>query len=150
MGRRFFRYGELPLVLLALVDQRPMSGYELLTELGRLFAPHYRPSPGSVYPALEALTDEGFVVPSDNGGATAYQPTELGRRTLSERREDLAAVEARTGARLQTGAALDGVLARFASRVRRVAGRVGIDEIEERLEVVASELEAAAHDPEGT
>ncbi|EUA73856.1 hypothetical protein I540_0264 [Mycobacteroides abscessus subsp. bolletii 1513] len=36
---RFFRHGELPLVLLALLAQRPMHGYELMSELSRLFGP---------------------------------------------------------------------------------------------------------------
>lgn len=149
VGRRFFRYGELPLVLLALVAQRPMSGYELMGELGRLFAPRYRPSPGSVYPALDVLAAEGLVVASDEDGAATWAPTETGRRTLERRREDLATVEARTGTRLQTGSALDAVLARFAARVRAVAGRVGVDEIEQRLEGAAAEIEAAAgHDTE--
>lgn len=144
MGRRFFRYGELPLVLLALLDQRPMSGYDLMGELRRLFAPHYRPSPGSVYPALDVLAAEGLVVAAGEGGTSAWAPTEVGRRTLERRREDLAAVEARTGTRLQTGSALDAVLARFGARLRAVTGRVGVDEIEQRLEGVAAELEAAA------
>lgn len=144
MGRRFFGYGELPLVLLALIDQRPMSGYELMAELRRLFAPHYRPSPGSVYPALEVLSTEGLIAAGDEGGASAWAPTDLGQRTLEQRREDLAAVEARTGTRLQTGSALDAVLARFGSRVRAVAGRVGLDDIETCLERVAQEIEAAA------
>lgn len=149
MGRRFFGYGELPLVLLALIHQRPMSGYELMAELRRLFAPHYRPSPGSVYPALEVLSAEALISADGEGGASAWAATNLGQRTLERRREDLAAVEARTGTRLQTGSALDAVLARFGSRMRAVAGRVGIDEIEMCLERVAAEIEAAAgHDTE--
>jgi DNA-binding PadR family transcriptional regulator len=149
MGRRFFRYGELPLVLLALTDQRPMSGYELMADLRRLFAPHYRPSPGSIYPALDVLATEGLIVADGEDGSSAWRPTALGERTLEQRREDLAAVEARTGTRLQTGSALDAALARFGSRMRAVTGRVGVDEIEHRLERLAAEIEVAAgHDTE--
>ena len=144
MGRRVFQYGELPLVLLALVDQRPMSGYDLMGELRRLFGPPYNPSPGSIYPALDVLASEGLIATGDEDGTSAWAPTETGRKTLEQRREDLAAVEARTGTRLQTGSALDAVLARFGVRVRAVAGRVGVSEIEQRLEHVVTELEAAA------
>lgn len=83
------------------------------------------------------------MVADGDGGASAWSPTDLGRRTLERRREDLAAVEARTGARLQTGSALDAVLARFGARVRAVTGRVAIDDIEKRLEEVAAEIETA-------
>ena len=44
---RFFRYGELPLVLLALIEQEPLNGYELMGELERLFGPAYQPSAGA-------------------------------------------------------------------------------------------------------
>ena len=67
----FFRYGELPLVLLALLQQRPMNGYEMLSELGRLFSPGYAPSPGSVYPAISALRRSGLI------GAEAGDPSDV-------------------------------------------------------------------------
>lgn len=144
MGRRFFRYGELPLVLLALTDQRPMSGYDLMRELRRLFGPRYQPSPGSVYPALDVLAGEGLIAADDEDGTSTWAPTEMGRQTLQRRREDLAAVEGRTGTRLQTGSALDAMLARFGAQVRAVAGRVDMTEIEQSLRRVTAELEAAA------
>lgn len=143
VGRRFFRYGELPLVLLSLVAQEPMSGYELMTELGRLF-PSYRPSPGSVYPALEALGAEGLVEAAHRNGATVHAPTPKGRKSLESRREALAEIEARTGAHLQVGTALDAAIARFSRRIRALAGRLDIVELEERLAALATELEAEA------
>lgn len=143
MGRRFFRYGELPLVLLSLLAQDPMSGYELMGELGRIF-PSYRPSPGSVYPALEALGAEGLVEAVQRNGATVHAPTAEGRTSLEARREALAEIEARTGARLQVGTALDAAIARFSRRVRALAGRLDVAEMEERLAGLAAELEAEA------
>ncbi len=66
MGVGFFRYGELPLVLLALLRQSSMNGYEMLGELGKLFSPGYAPSPGSVYPAISALLRSGLIGVEDD------------------------------------------------------------------------------------
>src|SRR3954453_7266415 len=55
---QFFMPGELPLVILALLNVRPQGGYELLRELEQRYGPAYRPSPGSIYPALAALRAE--------------------------------------------------------------------------------------------
>ena len=79
-SRRFFRHGELPLVVLAMLADRPMHGYELMSELSRLFGPRYRPSPGSVYPALEALEAEHLLEGETEAGRNTYRATEAGLR----------------------------------------------------------------------
>lgn len=143
MGRRFFRYGELPLVLLALVERRSLGAYELMRELERLFAPEYRPSPGSVYPALRALTDEGLV-DAVAGTATTYRASEAGRKALAARQDDLAVIEQRTGRHLAPGSELDRVLARISARVQAVAGRLSPSLVEEELDQAVRRLEQAA------
>ncbi len=55
MARRFFRYGELHLVVLSLLARRPMHGYELMGELSRLFGPAYRPSSGQRVPGRRGV-----------------------------------------------------------------------------------------------
>jgi DNA-binding PadR family transcriptional regulator len=153
MGRsRFFRYGELPLVLLALLDREPVSGYELMAELDRLFGPDYRPSPGSVYPALKALAAEDLVAIEADGGAATYRPTAAGRAVLTDRRDDLAAIEHRTGRRLLGGDAVDAALAQLRARVAAVVGRLPEDLVIEELHAAASRIEhaAAVHVKEGT
>ncbi len=145
MGRRFFGYGELPLVCLALLAARPASAYGLMGELTRLFAPAYRPSPGGVYPALRALVDERMVeeAPSE-GAATTYRITPRGDRVLDDRRDELAAIEHRTGRQLVGDVALDGTLARVGARVRALAGRLPDAEITRELEAAVDRLEQAA------
>src|SRR3954453_5414732 len=100
MSRRFFRHGELPLVVLAMLADRPMHGYELMSELTRLFGPRYRPSPGSVYPALEALEAERLLEGETDSGRNTYRATEAGLEALEGRAADLAALELRTGVRI--------------------------------------------------
>jgi DNA-binding PadR family transcriptional regulator len=139
MGRRFFRYGELPLVLLALLDHRPMSGYELMAELGRLFAPSYRPSPGSVYPALKSLESERLVRSSQEGAAV-FVPTATGRRVLDERGRELTEFELRTGRSVRSRPAFDAVLDQFVVRLAELAGHVAPEVLQRHLDETLERL----------
>lgn len=142
-GRRFFRSGELPLVLLALVAQRPQHGYDVMAELGVRFGPAYRPSPGSIYPALSALEAEGLIGSHEVGDKKVFTTTDVGRQALIDREAMLAGVEARTGVRL-AAAELEPALSRLIARVRAVASRVDVaragtvlDEAGDRIETLA-------------
>lgn len=134
MGRRFFKHGELPLVLLALLAEKTMSAYDLMTELGRLFGPSYRPSPGSIYPAVEALEAEGLLRATALGARTTYEVTAPGLDALAARRDALGEFELRTGARVAGRASTDAVLARFNAEVQRLASLLEPPELEELLE----------------
>src|SRR5277367_6080369 len=59
-GRRGGR-GDVRTAIMALLAERPMHGYEMLTELARRTREVWRPSPGSLYPALQLLEDQGLV-----------------------------------------------------------------------------------------
>jgi DNA-binding PadR family transcriptional regulator len=142
MSRRFFRHGELPLVLLALLDDRPMHGYEVMSELSRLFGPAYRPSPGTVYPAIEALEVEGLVAGREEQGRTTYRTTEAGAEALAERAAALAALEVRTGARVRGADSLEPELARFSARVAPLSGLVDPEEVTAILDRAAAEIES--------
>jgi DNA-binding PadR family transcriptional regulator len=145
MSRRFFRHGELPLVLLALLSQRPRHGYQLMAELTRLFGPRYRPSPGSIYPAIEALEAEGLIEgggDNPNGGKTVYANTAAGEEALESRNELLAELEVRTGVRLGQGDALEPLLARFKARLAPLSGHVDPRAAAAVLDRAASEIEA--------
>src|SRR3954453_12216516 len=98
--------GELPLVLLALIADRSQGGYELLGELERRFGPAYRPSPGSVYPALSALRAEQLVTQARGGESSAYRATPAGRRMLANQRDVLSKIGSRTRVALEPGASL--------------------------------------------
>src|SRR3954453_7254037 len=141
MSRRFFRHGELPLVVLAILADRPMHGYELMSELSRLFGPRYRPSPGSVYPALEALEAEHLLEGETEAGRTTYRATDVGQEALEKRVDDLAALELRTGVRVGSEDSLDAVLSRLRARLRPHSGRVDLAAVEAILDRAAAEIE---------
>lgn len=142
MPTRFFRHGELPLVLLALVRERPMHAYQMMAELTRLFAPAYKPSPGTVYPAVDALEAEGLIAGANHDLRTVYGLTDVGRQALEDRVEMLAEIELRTGARLSADHSLEPLIARFRARVARLSGRVDADAVAAVLDRAADEIES--------
>jgi DNA-binding PadR family transcriptional regulator len=139
---RFFRHGELPLVLLALVAERPRHGYEIMTELKRLFGPRYRPSPGSIYPAIDALEGEQLIDGAAAGDKIVYRITPQGREALLDRAEMLAALELRVGVRIGgQGESLETLLTRFKARLVPLSGHVDPAAAGAILERAAREIE---------
>jgi DNA-binding transcriptional ArsR family regulator len=65
--------------ILALLAERPMHGYEMLEELSRRTQELWRPSPGSLYPALRLLEDQGLVRSVVAGGRRRFELTGEGR-----------------------------------------------------------------------
>ncbi|WP_307797495.1 PadR family transcriptional regulator [Actinomadura barringtoniae] len=65
--------------LLALLAERPMHGYEMIQELDNRTGGVWRPSPGSVYPTLQMLEDEGHVTSEEQGGKRLFALTDAGR-----------------------------------------------------------------------
>jgi DNA-binding PadR family transcriptional regulator len=85
-GRRLAS-GELQLVLLALLSQRPRHGYELIKSLEEHSGGFYSPSPGMVYPALTWLEEMGYASVTAEGARKLYSITEGGRQYLGENQE---------------------------------------------------------------
>jgi len=132
--------GELPLVLLALLADEPQGGYQLLDELGRRFAPGYKPSPGSVYPALTALRAENLVVQVAGKRRGVYRISAEGRRLLASKQELLAQIEARTRTVLTDATSLQPLVARFTERVSKLNGRVDRAAVERILDTAAKAI----------
>lgn len=65
--------------VLALLAERPMHGYEMITELESRTGGVWRPSPGSIYPTLQLLEDEGLIVSEESGGRKRFTLTDSGR-----------------------------------------------------------------------
>jgi DNA-binding PadR family transcriptional regulator len=113
-----------------------------MSELSRLFGPHYRPSPGSVYPAVEALEGEGLIDGETQNGRTTYRTTAAGTEALVERSDALAALEVRTGARVRRANSLEPTLARFSARLAPLSGRVDPEAAAAVLDRAAEEIES--------
>ena len=87
---RLFGHGDLRLWLLKLLDERPRHGYEIIASLEEQFLGVYSPSPGTVYPRLAALEQEGLIeVVGEEEGRKVYRLTDAGREELAARRAEL-------------------------------------------------------------
>ena len=96
-GGRMFGHGDLKLLLLALIEQQPRHGYELIRTIEDMFNGHYSPSPGTIYPTLTMLEEmDHIAVQSEEGGRKRYAITDAGRAFLDENREAVEAVTERT------------------------------------------------------
>ena len=78
------RRGDVRQALLTLLAEEPRNGYQLMQEIERRSEGVWRPSPGSVYPALQQLEDEGLVRAEEADGRKLFHLTEAGRAAAAE------------------------------------------------------------------
>jgi len=88
-GRRRRPRGDVRAALLLLLAEEPMSGYGLMQEIESRSEGVWRPSPGSVYPSLAQLEDEGLVRVEEEDGRKRYALTDAGKAHVEERREQI-------------------------------------------------------------
>jgi DNA-binding PadR family transcriptional regulator len=86
-GRHRGRRGNVRAGILALLVERPMHGYEIIQELESRTGGVWRPSPGSVYPTLQLLEDEGVVTSEESGGRRRFTLTEAGQAEAAQAAE---------------------------------------------------------------
>jgi DNA-binding PadR family transcriptional regulator len=79
-GRGRGKRGDVRAAILKLLAERPMHGYEMIQEIGERTQNLWRPSPGSVYPTLQLLVDEGLLVARESEGSKKlFELTDDGR-----------------------------------------------------------------------
>jgi DNA-binding PadR family transcriptional regulator len=81
------RRGDVRAAILLLLDEAPRNGYQVMQELEERSDGMWRPSPGSVYPALQLLADEGLVRGESREGSTVYELTDEGKKHVEDNRE---------------------------------------------------------------
>jgi DNA-binding PadR family transcriptional regulator len=85
-GRR--RRGDVRAAILALLNERPMHGYEMIQELEERSDGMWRPSAGSIYPTLSLLEDEGLIAGEEHEGKRRFTLTDAGREEVAKRSSD--------------------------------------------------------------
>jgi DNA-binding PadR family transcriptional regulator len=126
-----FRHGRLRLYLLKLLDEAPRHGYEVIRLLQDRFLGVYAPSPGTIYPRLARLEEEGLVTHDEADGRKVYRITDKGREELHARLDDLAELEEE-----------------ITASVRDIAREVSED-VRETVRSLREELTSAARDMQG-
>lgn len=127
-----FAHGQLRLYLLALLNEGPRHGYDVIQDLEKRFNGLYTPSAGTVYPRLAKLEEEGLVVRSDEGRKSTYSITVAGRAEVAARRGDLEDLHDD----------LDQSVRELAQRVR--------DRVQHRTRDLRAELKVAAREARAT
>ena len=98
-GGRPFDYGELRLLVLAMIAEQPRHGYELMKAIEERMSGSYSPSPGVIYPTLSWLEDMGFAtVETEDAGRKRYRLTAEGEAFLTANRPSVDALLARLSA----------------------------------------------------
>ncbi len=86
-GGRLFDYGDLRLLILAMIAEQPRHGYELIKAIEERLGGSYSPSPGVVYPTLSWLDDMGYAtVEAEDSGRKRYRITAEGEAFLASNR----------------------------------------------------------------
>ncbi len=80
--------GDIRLVVLSLLNEADMHGYQLMREIKHRSNGSWRPSPGSIYPLLQQMTDDGLVVPNEDGDRKVFTLTDLGRESAAQESAD--------------------------------------------------------------
>ncbi|MGW5329477.1 PadR family transcriptional regulator [Streptomyces sp. NPDC004014] len=78
------RRGDVRASILALLKEGPRHGYEMIQEIAERSGGAWKPSPGSVYPTLQMLEDEGLIVSASEGGKKLFSLTDSGRAAAEE------------------------------------------------------------------
>ena len=145
---RMFDGGELRLVILALIAEKPRHGYEVIKALGERVGGDYSPSPGVVYPTLTLLEELGYVTATaGEGGKKLHTITPAGRLYLQANQATLDALTARMAEAARTRGAADAPPivrglenVKLALRMRLARGPLDTDQVN----AVAAALDMAA------
>lgn len=90
-GRDRARRGDARFILLDALRDGPKHGYEIIKTLEERSGGHYVPSPGTVYPTLQYLEDQGYVRATEEADRRIYQLTDAGQAELEAQAEHVAA-----------------------------------------------------------
>jgi DNA-binding PadR family transcriptional regulator len=86
---QMFESGEMRYVILRLLREKPRHGYEIIKALEERFGGWYTPSPGTIYPTLELLADQGYVRAVEEEGKKVYHITPEGEAFLTEHKDTI-------------------------------------------------------------
>ncbi len=153
-GRRgqWFEAGDMKYVILKLLRDKPMHGYEVMKALEESMHGCYKPSPGTVYPTLQWLEDEGLVKAATVDDKKVYTITDQGRQFLETNKSTVEDIFDRVTSAIDQLVSepmpeITRAASRLVSQAYRAAMRPNLDadtkkKIPEVLDRAAKELEA--------
>jgi len=137
------RKGDVRSAILSLLSETPTNGYGLIKAIHAKTEGAWRPSPGSVYPTLQQLVDEGLIAPTSQGPRAEYELTDDGRTHVAEHETEIAAAWSQSrhpwkeqGDLLAAARKLAGVVRQVASEgtpEQRAAATTKLDDLRREL-----------------
>jgi DNA-binding PadR family transcriptional regulator len=85
------RRGDVRAAILAVLAEQPMNGYQIIQEVAERSGGAWKPSPGSIYPTLQQLEDEGLVTADAATGRRTFTLTDEGRTYVAEHADEVSA-----------------------------------------------------------
>jgi DNA-binding PadR family transcriptional regulator len=85
------RRGDVRAAILSVLAEQQMNGYQIIQEIASRSGGAWKPSPGSIYPTLQQLEDEGLVRVEEDGGRRSYTLTQEGRGYVTEHADEVSA-----------------------------------------------------------
>jgi DNA-binding PadR family transcriptional regulator len=95
---RFLEHGDLKMLILHLINEKPRHGYEIIKAIEDLAGGAYAPSPGVVYPTLTLLEELGQVISTTEGSRKSFAVTEDGKAALAASQDAVTMILARIAA----------------------------------------------------
>jgi DNA-binding PadR family transcriptional regulator len=86
------RRGDIRAAILAVLAEQPMNGYQIIQEITERSGGVWKPSPGSIYPTLQQLEDEGLARTEVQDGRRTFRLTDAGRAYVDSHTDEMAAV----------------------------------------------------------
>jgi DNA-binding PadR family transcriptional regulator len=144
---QMFESGEMKYVILRLLREKPRHGYEIIKALEERFGGWYTPSPGTIYPTLELLADQGYVKAVEEDGKKVYHITPEGEAFLDQHKDTIEEIFDRVRDTMRDVAGgpmgtMSAAFARLSKAVWKDAWRYRPDD--ERAKKVVEILERAA------
>ena len=113
-----------------------MHGYQLIQVLSERSGGAWRPSPGSIYPTLQMLEDEGLVLSEETGGKRVYQLTDAGKAAVAEKADEPAPWDEAAQAEAGGSGGLRDAAGRLMQAVWQVAQNGSTDQVKRTTEVL--------------
>ena len=131
------RRGDIRTALLAVLSEGPGHGYDVIKTLGEKSDGAWEPSPGSVYPTLQLLEDEGLVRSTERDGKRVYEITDDGRAEAARRIEEAGGTPWELMGSARAGAGeLHRAIGQFAFAAKQVAVVGNATQIEQATAIV--------------
>ena len=151
------RRGDVRAAILAVLAEQPMNGYQLIQEIAARSGGAWKPSPGSIYPTLQQLEDEGLVRADVDAGRRVFTLTEQGQTYVAEHPDEVEAPWQGLGEPAADASEVKPLIGQVAAAVwqimavgtpeQQAKGREALVELRRKLYAILAEDDGSENEP---